>query len=158
MFLKVDAHLIWTLVNLALLVFLAKRFLFKPLRAMMDQRHALITSQLEEARAKEQEAASLRAQSDQWVADAHRKAGRIVDAARDRGDEAYDHIVAQARRVARHLTEETRVKIARDEAEARERLRAETADLALLMASRMVEKSWTEETDAEMVRRFLEEA
>lgn len=156
MFLKVDANLLWTLLNIALLVWLAKRYLFGPLRTVISARQQHIEEQLKSASARQAEAQEAKAQADAWVADAHRQAGRIVDSARDRGDEAYDQIVASARRQARHISEEMRVKLAHEEAAARERIKDDTADLALSIASKMVERQWTADDDRRMVDHFLE--
>lgn len=156
MFLKVDANLLWTLLNIALLVWLAKRYLFGPLRNVIAARQQHIEEQLNSASARQAEAEEAKARADAWVADAHRQAGRIVDTARDRGDEAYDQIVANARRQARHIAEDMRVKLAHEEAEARERIKEDTADLALSIASKMVERRWSDDDDRRMVNRFLE--
>lgn len=158
MFLKVDLNLLWTLLNIGVLYLLARRFLFKPLRAALAKRRGEIEFSLKEASDVKAEAQALKAKGEEWLGTAHKQALSIVDAARDRGDDAYDQIVASARRAARHITEDARVKLAHEEAAARERVKAEAVDLALEAASRLVSGRWTAEDDRALVEQYIQEA
>jgi len=82
----------WTfianLINFAILLYLLKRFLYKPALAYLDRRRELIASRMEKARESEERAEELVAQREQELATAREQARRSLEEARARGGDS----------------------------------------------------------------------
>lgn len=157
MFLNVDMHLFWTVLNMAVLFLLARKFLFGPVREGMQRRRNLIQSTLDDARQQKEQGEALHRDGEQALEQARREAVSIVRDARVRGDETFDQVVASARRSARHIAEQTRSQLKREEMEARERLRLEVSSLALAAASKLMMERHTDDQDKALIDKFCEE-
>jgi len=81
----------WTfvanLVNFAILLYLMKRFLFKPALAYLDRRREQIASRMEAARQSEERAEQLATQREQELSAAREQARRTLDDARAHAEE-----------------------------------------------------------------------
>ena len=51
--LRIDLNLVWTIINVIILYLLLKKFLIKPVTAIMDKREQMVKQGLESARAQE---------------------------------------------------------------------------------------------------------
>ena len=54
--LRIDLNLVWTIINVIILYLLLKKFLIKPVTAIMDKREQMVKQGLEGARAQESRA------------------------------------------------------------------------------------------------------
>ena len=54
--LRIDLNLVWTIINVIILYLLLKKFLIKPVTAIMDKREQMVKQGLEGARAQESQA------------------------------------------------------------------------------------------------------
>jgi F-type H+-transporting ATPase subunit b len=147
---------IWTLIGQAgtFLVFIwaVMKFVWPPLTQAMEERRQKIAEGLAQSEEAEQALDRARAEAEELIRDARRKAGDIIDQASKRSTQ----IVEQAKEEA--LTERDR-QVAAAEAEirlasnqAREALRERLAELAVVGASRVIEK----EIDAKAHRDMLD--
>lgn len=141
--------------NFLVLVYLLKRFLYRPVLDAMDRRRQGIARRLEEADAREREARSVREQyerrreeieaaREEVLAEAHAEAARrrqvLLGDAREEG--------AAARRGWRQELE-------RERAELEELIRGDVAACALEVARRVLRDLADVELEEAMVRRFL---
>ena len=58
--LRIDLNLVWTIINVIILYLLLKKFLIKPVTAIMDKREQMVKQGLEGARAQESQAKELK--------------------------------------------------------------------------------------------------
>ncbi|ERL23775.1 MULTISPECIES: F0F1 ATP synthase subunit B [Jonquetella] len=154
MFLKVDWNILWTVLNLLVLYLLARRFLFTPLRRAMKARQDAIADELKRASDARAVGEELQRHNQEQMHAASRAASRLVDDARDHADQAYEIILAQAKQDSRHELEEMRVRIAREEALAKERLQTQTASLILEAAAKLASRKMTDADDLTLIDRF----
>ena len=128
---KVVKTINWTfianLVNFALLLYLMKRFLFKPALDYLDKRRERIAARIQAAREGEEKAAQLVAEREEELKTAH--AQEIIAAAKEDAKAEANRILAEARR----QTEQER---SRMEAE----LRRAYAEIAVLGAARVLDR------------------
>jgi F-type H+-transporting ATPase subunit b len=134
----------WTLalqtINVVVLVWLLARFLFRPVAEIVAARRAAADALIVEAqttRTKAQvEAAAVAEQRRELAADGE----RIAATARASAEAERATIVHQAEGAAIRLRSEAEQAIARQQQEAREALEHEAADLALAIATRLLER------------------
>jgi F-type H+-transporting ATPase subunit b len=135
---------LWTLalqtINVVVLVWLLARFLFRPVASIVAARRAAADALIAEAeatRTKAQvEAATLAAQRRELAADGD----RVAVAARAAAEAERASIVQHAQSEAGKLRDEALQAAAREQLEAREALEHEAADLALTIATRLLER------------------
>lgn len=154
MSLKVNWNVLWTVVNLLVLTLLLRRFLFLPLRACMARRAQGIADSLDQAEGQKAQARELCSAGRASLDKASIEAKDIVDVARQRGDEEYDRIIAQAKEASRHLINESKNRIEQEALLASQELQGQVAQLALAAARRVMKPVLTEEQDRELLLRL----
>jgi len=150
-------NLNWTflfnLVNFAILLYLLRRFLYKPALDYLDKRRERIAERMQAARESEEHAAQLEAQRAEALTAARDRAHEIVEAAQTKRDEIILRAREQARDEASRIVEEARREIELERDEMEKQLRGAYAEIAVLGASRVLGR----EVDLEDHRRFLDE-
>ena len=149
--------LILHVVNFIILLLLLKRFLYRPVLRMLDERANRVRESMEQAE-------EVRRQSD--AAEAERT--RILDEARRQAAESVNRALAEAEQIRttkRHEAEEEAQRIiSRAEQEAmaerqqvEQELRSYVADLAVLAAERIIRRNLDTQTNRQLVDQFLVE-
>ena len=146
-----------SLVNLLLLTLIVKKFLFKPVKKVMDQRKAAIDADYEQARAAREEAeesrqnyaaamAAVRQTSDQLIAEATR-------AAEHRSSE----IVEEARERATDIRRQAEADAVLERKKAEEDMRREIADVSTRLTGVLLKREINEEDHRALIDSFLQE-
>lgn len=141
---KVVKTLNWTfffnLANFALLVYLLKRLLFKPALAYLDRRREQIAARMEAARESEEKAAALVAEREQSLAKARGQAESTLEDARARAEEIIASAKDQAKSEGARIIAEARRQTEQEREEMKQDLRGAYADIAVLGASRVLNR------------------
>ena len=135
------SEVIWTILNFFLLLFLLKRFLFKPIITHMDARNARVESaKAEEAEAKE----SVRAcneQVAQQIADSRTEAKRIIAEAKVGDEKTRTEMVARLRSESTAGRKTMAADLTAERGALKENLQKEEGDLAQALAARLMDPS-----------------
>ena len=134
----------WTfianLVNFAILLYLMKRFLYKPALAYLDRRRELVASRMEAARKSEERAEELAATREQELSTAREQARRTLDDARARAEEIIAQSKGTARQEGERILAEARRQIEQEREQMMEDLRRSYAEIAVLGAERVLDR------------------
>ena len=106
--------LIFALINFFILLFCLKKFLYKPLFNMLDERAATIAKNVDDAEQARDEANALKAEYEASLKEAQTKAQEIIQNANKLGEETRAEIVAKAREEAARASEKAREEINRE--------------------------------------------
>lgn len=150
--------IIFTIINLLVLYFFFRKFLFGRVNAVLEERAKLIQEQLDAAEQGKAQVQALQDQYEEKLSGAREEAARIVSDAQLRAQRAYDDRVAQAGAESRRIQAEAEARIATQRQEMLRGVRKEVAQLAVLAASQVARKDLDRETDRAMVEEFLSEA
>jgi len=154
---KVVKSLNWTfvfnLINFAILLYLLKRILFKPALAYLDKRRERIAAQMEAARVSEEKAAQLAAQRQESLKATFEQNRRTVEEAKLRAEEIIASAKEDAKREANRILAEARRQIEQEHAQKEQELRRTYAEIAVLGASRVLDR----EVKLEDHRKLLDE-
>ena len=154
---KVVKNLNWTfianLVNFAALLYLMRRFLYKPALDYLDRRREMIASRMEAARKAQEEAEKLVAQREEALKQAFEQAQRTVEEARAQAEEIITAAKDQAKVEAARIIEAARRETEKERAEMEKELRRAYAELAVLGAARVLNR----EVKLEDHRKLLDE-
>ena len=154
---KVVKSLNWTfvfnLINFAILLYLLKRILFKPALAYLDRRREQIAAQMEAARVSEEKAAQLAAQRQESLHTTLEQNRRTVEEAKHRAEEIVAEAKEDAKQEADRILAEARRQIEQERAQMGQELRRAYAEIAVLGASRILDR----EVRLEDHRKLLDE-
>ena len=143
---------VWTIVfsviNILVLFFFLKKFLFGRVNAMLEKRAAAVQSDMDQAKKSDYEAT---------LRDAKQEAKQIVATAEQHAKEQGNEITAQAQAQAESIMQEAQKEIERQRQDTLNGVQSEIASLALAAASKLVEKQVDDDTNRELVNAFLSE-
>ena len=149
---------LWTAVNLFVLYLLYKKFLWKPVTAMIERRQAEIDQNMASASDQKAQAEAAREKYDTRLAQADRDADELLRQAKSRADAQAQAIIDTAQAQARALTEKTRTQLESDRQAMIAGAKSEVAQLVLLAASKVSAGRMGADDDAALVDAFLSEA
>ena len=143
--------------NLAILTWIVKKFLFKPVKKVLDGRRETIDSAYARAEAAETEAEEHRERYAAAVAAAKQTADQMIsEAARDaerRGSE----IEAQARDRAQEIRAQAEADAQLEKKRAEDDIRREIADVSAQLTGKLLEREIRPEDHRELIDSFLQE-
>jgi F-type H+-transporting ATPase subunit b len=145
--------LIWTFLTFGILLFVLKKYAWKPLLNSLESRENKIASDMERAEKARVESEKLLAEHKVLMDQAGQEARELIAEARKTGERLRDDIVQKAEEQARMVGEQARVEIQREKETALLQLRSEVADLAISAASNIIR----EELDAKKHQRLVDE-
>lgn len=153
---------LWKLVAqiAAFLVFLVIfwKFASKPLLKMLDERQARVQEGLEAAQKMQDQLQATAAKNDEVLAEARHQAQDILVQAREQGEAAIARAQEQAAKQADEYMARAQATLRAETEQARQQLRNEVADLAVLAASNIVRKELDPKAQAKLIEDTLSEA
>lgn len=158
MFLKLDWGIIWPIVNIVVFYLLLRKFLFGPVSEIMEKRKEMIASDLNEAAQTKAEAESIKEEYEKSLAQAKDEAGQIVSDARVRAKNEYQNKMDKAKEDVDLMKENARKDIEAERQKTMAGLQTEIAGIALMAASKVVEKETDEKGNEKLLDDFLKEA
>lgn len=147
-------HIISFLVLLAIL----RRFLYKPIVNMLDQRSQRIRESLEAAERAQEESAQSQEEVQAQLEAARAEGQQLIASAREVADRFREEETAKVRQEIDAERARAEANIQRERDAAIEQLRSEFADLAITAAERVVERSLDEQAHQDIIDRVLEES
>lgn len=149
--------IIFTIINLLILFFILKKLLFGRVNAVLEQRAALVKSEISSAEDNNRQAQELKAQYENKLSDARHEAAKIVADAQNRAQRVYEGKMADAENDAKRLRSEAEAQIASERDTMLRGARNEVASLALLAAAKVAQCSMNNADDKALVDTFLSE-
>ncbi len=148
---------IFSVINILVLFFFLKKFLFGRVNDILEKRAQMVQSDLDDAKKKVAEADQLKQQYEETLSGAKQEAKQILHTAKQNADVQGSEIVSRAQEQAETMLDEAHREIERERQETLAGVQSEIADLALVAAAKLVDKKLDDETNREMVNAFLTE-
>lgn len=152
----------WTMVfqicNLLILFCLIKKFLFKPVMAILAARQAEIDDLYDAADKDRDAAAQMKAEYAQRMSTARDEADQLMRNAIDTAQKRGDKIVNEAKEQAEHLTQKVTAEIEMERQKAFSELKGEISGMAVDIAERMVKREIDEKDHMALVEDFIRNA
>lgn len=154
--LRVDINILFTVINLLFLYFLMKRFLFKPVRAILEAREQEIQSSYKNAENANEAAQELKNQYEATMANIETERQQRLDATRLAASKEYDEIIANAREKAGKIISDAKIE-AQKEAEAKQHeMQEQMAILVAQAAYKIAATKDSSENDSKLYDAFLD--
>lgn len=156
--LRIDMNIVWTIINLIIFFLLIKKFLFKPVLKIMEEREKMIQDQFDQAEAVNAEAMEQKEKYEEALKGARDDSITILEQARERAQAESDQIVKDAKERADKITLQAQENLENDRERAMEEVQSQIATLAVSAAAKILGDVSNGQTDEEMYRQFLQKA
>lgn len=152
----------WTLlfqvINLLVLYFLLKKFLFGPVKAIIAERQSMVKADLDDAETAKEEANKSKEEYENILTTADEKATQIVARATSEAKEKAGSIVENAKQESAQIIEQANQTVQIEKEKTIAEVQTEIATLALAAASKIMEKDVDNESNKKYLDEFLMEA
>ena len=144
-----------TICNLFLQIYLIKRFLFKPVNAMLEKRKAMADAQIRDAIKAKDEAEAMKAEYEQNMADAKNKANEILNTAQKTASIQSEEILKEAAQQAAAIKAKAEKDIAQEKRKAVNEIKDEIGGMAMDIAGKVIEREISEEDHKKLIDEFI---
>ena len=144
-----------SLANLLVMFLILKHFLFKPVMKMMAARQAQVDKIYDDANEDRSAAAGMKQEYENRLATAREEADGLVRNAVATAQRRGDAIVAEANSQASHLKQKAEEEIALEKKQMLMNVRSEISDMAVSIASKVVEREIQKEDHENFMDEFI---
>lgn len=145
------------LISTLILFLILRKFLHKPVTEFIQKRQDKIESNIKEAEMLKQEAIDIRADYEGKIDKAKLEGQEIIENARIRATELEKSMLEEAKIEAANVMERAKRDIAREKEKAYEDIKKSTGEMAILIASKIMEKDINLENQNTLIDKFIEE-
>lgn len=156
--LQLNWNLFFEIINLVILCLLLKKFLIKPVTAVMERRQAEISGGLSNARNSQAQALELKSRYEEALKDARNESRRLIEQAKQRAQEESDRILRESRARAAEMMGKAEKDVEREKEKTMSELKFHIAELALCAAGKVAGSTQRREDDLQLYDQFLKEA
>lgn len=153
--LRFDLNLVWTVINILILYFLIRKFLFKPVHNILEARQAEIDKQFANAQSAGEKANELKAQYESSMSGIAQEKVEVINEARSRAGEEYERIVADARHQADKLLADARLRMEQEKEKQMQQAQTQIADLVVAATAKIAASRNSAEEDRELYNQFI---
>lgn len=152
---------VWTIIftwgNLFILYLLMKKFLFKPVKEMIDKREQEVADIYEAANSEKEAAEKMRAEYEKKMNEAKEEAGEIVKNATRRAQLRSEEIIGEAQEKAVIIVRKADKQIEQEKKNAMNEIKNEISGMAVSLAEKVIEKDIDSEKHSALFDEFLKE-
>ncbi len=149
--------LIFTWVNFLILFLIVKKFLFKPILNIIKQREDEIGKMYGDAQDASDHAKAMETEYSEKLAGAKSEAEKIVANAVQTAQVRADQIISDSQAQASSLLESANARIEREQKAAVEEAKSEICSMAVLMASKVIEKDLDVKSQEALIEKCMDE-
>jgi F-type H+-transporting ATPase subunit b len=147
--------MIWTIVIFGIVLFILSKKAFPVITAAVQAREKALEDAIEATKRDREEAAKLLEDQRHQLEAARDESQKIIANARTAAEEVRQDLLEAARKQQQDMIDKARADIQRERDNAIADLRREAVDLAILGASKVIEKNLDEKSNRELVEKFL---
>lgn len=150
----------WTFIaqicNLFIQVFLIKKFLYKPVKEMIEKRQKLATEELDKARQANEEANKMKVEYEAGLLEAQNEANEIIAEANKLAAQKSETIINKANEEAVALKNKATADIEQEKKAALNTLKDEIGTMAMDIAEKVIEREVNEDDHKKLVNEFIQ--
>ena len=143
--------------NTLLLLYVATKFLFVPVKNMIDSRQKEIDDMYADAGSAKEQAQAMQEEYQQKLATAQQTSERIVKEAVDRGRSREEEIIRKANEEAAAIMDKASADIEMEKKKAINDAKDEIAGLSMAIASKVVARELNADDQKDLIDRFIDE-
>jgi F-type H+-transporting ATPase subunit b len=147
--------IIWTLISFFILLILLKKVAFPPILKGMKKREETIKQQLEEAQKTKKEAQNILEDYRRQLAEARSEAQKIINEGKSLGENMRKEIVQKAQAESNQIVKRAQEEIELQKQKAILELQEKIADLSIMAATKIINKSLNTEDNRRLVEEYV---
>ena len=148
--------MIFTWVNMLLLFTVLKKFLFKPVNDVLNQREAEIKKIYDDANEANEKAVEMEKTYSEKMAQARDEAGEIIKQATLTAQKREKEIIEAAHEEVASMTRRAETQIALESKKAYQEIRDEISDISVAIAGKMVQREINADDHRALISQFIE--
>lgn len=150
-------ELIIQIINTIILFVVLKKILFKPVLDIIDSREQGIKNDIAIGEEAKKKGLSLKEEYEQKISVAKNEGQEIIKQATLRAEQKSEEIISTAKEEANNLKERASQDIERERQKVMNELKNDISSIAILAASKVIEKDIDQAKHEEMINKFIEE-
>lgn len=159
-----NIHVIPDLTNFALqllatlvLFLVVRHFLYAPVTNLINKRKEIVAANIAEAEKIKEEAAKMKGDYEADIRAAQHEAKEIVDHSRVRAEKLKQQIMDEAHEEVKQVKIRASKDIERDKEQAQREMKDEIAQIAMLVASKIIQKNLDNQSQQNLIDQFIDE-
>ena len=149
----------WTFIaqicNLFIQLYLIKRFLLKPINAVLEKRKEMATAEIKEAEKAKEEARAIKEEYEQNMAEAKEKANTLIANAQKSASLQSEEMIQEANKQAAAIKAKAESDIAQEKKKAVNELKGEIGGMAMEIAGKVIEREISEKDHEKLIDEFI---
>ncbi|WAW15070.1 F0F1 ATP synthase subunit B [Peptostreptococcus equinus] len=147
----------FTLANTLIIFLILKKILFKPVLKILDEREQSIKNSIEVGEKAKEEGLKFKEEYETKLNTATNEGHQIVENAKQRAEKKYESIVDEARVEAENIKTKAYDNIEKDKQKAFNDIKNEISEMAVMAASKIIEKDLDENKHKDLIDDFIKE-
>lgn len=149
-------HIIITIINLMILFFIFKKYLFKPVQAIFDKRQQEIDKIYSEAQSAHDAAEKDKSEYNEKIKTADADAEKILKDASEKAGRISENIISEANAKAGAMMKKADEDIARERKKAVNEIKNEIASISVDIAQKVIEREINENDQKDLIDSFID--
>ncbi len=149
---------VFVAINLIVLFLFMRKFLFKPITNLMEERKSSIEKGLKDAENAKIEVAEARKKYDEQIKNIKLDGDKLLNEIKAKAAREYDEIIANAKKDSLTIVQKGHEDVERERAEMLKQTKQQIAVLAIAAASKLVQANMDSDANKSMVDKFIDEA
>ncbi len=144
-----------TIINLFILYFILKKFLFKPVNKVLTDRENEVSDTITRTKKNEEKSKSLLLENEEMIGKSKENGKAIIEDYKVKAENISSNIVSEAHSEANLIMERAKKEAEREKNKAKDEIKTQIVDLAVLMSSKALEESIDEEKQRKLIDDFI---
>ncbi len=158
-YLRIDlVDMVMVLISTALIVIIAKKYFWNIVKEYLEKRNQFIQSQLAEAVTKNEEGEKFKAEAEEELKALKAQSKEMLSATQENAKKEAAAIVNDAKEAAASIKERAQSDIEKEKRQVMSQIKDEMSEIALLAASKVVDKELDDELHRKYVQEFIDKA
>lgn len=147
----------FTIANTIILFFVLKRLLFKPVLKVIDDRDQEIKKKIDDGNKALEEGLEFKEEYEEKLDQIKNQGQEILEKSKKMADERAEKIILEARNEASAIKEKASLDIEKERQQAYEDVKGDISEIAILAASKVIEKDIDTDKHKELIDEFIKE-
>ncbi|MDF2883640.1 MAG: synthase subunit [Clostridiaceae bacterium] len=144
-----------TIINLLILYFILKKFLFKPVNKILTDREKEVSDTITRTKENEEKSKSFLLENEEMISKSKENGKAIIEDYKIKAENISSDIVSGAHNEANLIIERAKKEAEREKNKAKDEIKTQIVDLAVLMSSKALEETINEEQQKKLINDFI---
>jgi F-type H+-transporting ATPase subunit b len=145
----------WTVITFILLLWILKKFAWKPILSALDQRESAIRESLERAEKVQEDANKVLEDNKAKLAQAEQESKKMIDQSREYAEKLKEQLITESREQAKKIIDDAKQEIEREREAAFNSLKAQIVDIAVNAAEKILKENIDKKKNDDIVKNYI---